>query len=309
MTEMRVQRGLGPADRDAVVSFLRRVDALGGDTLDDHLQADLQADPADTGEPGAFVTAAAFDPAGSLVGYAQASTVHDGHVVDSVVWPQFDGDADLLSEQLLREVLTAVPAQSAVTWWAHESARSTTLARSLGLEPGRRLLQMRRSLPVEHTTDVVVRPFVPGADEQQWLEVNNAAFDWHGEQGGWDLARLQRRERAPWFRADGFLLHELDGRLAAFCWTKLHPPHEDAMVGEIYVIAVHPDFHGRGLGRALTVAGLRCLHRQGATEAMLYVDAANEAAVGLYRSLGFRVAHTNQSYVRSTVDHRGGSAA
>ena len=119
------------------------------------------------------------------------------------------------------------------------------------------------------------------------------------------LFRSRRREQAPWFRPDGFLLHEVEGRLAAFCWTKLHAPHERAMVGEIYVIAVHPDFHGRGLGRALTVAGLHTLHRQGATEAMLYVDAANESAVGLYRSLGFHVAHTNQSYIRTAHHHRG----
>ena len=47
-----------------------------------------------------------------------------------------------------------------------------------------------------------------------------------------------------------------DGRLAGFCWTKVHDDEEPPL-GEIYVIAVDPDFVGRGLGRALTVAGLR----------------------------------------------------
>ena len=309
----------GSAHTDAIVTedyaraqrFLREVDSLDGDTLDDNLQSDLQSGPAD-GDPSLhvpFVAATAFDPPGLLVGYAQASEVSGGHVVDSVVWPRYAGDADLLREHLLRDVLAELPDGTPVTWWTHESARSTALARSLGLDAGRQLLQMRRALPIEHTTDVTVRSFVPGTDETAWLQVNNAAFEWHGEQGGWDLPRLRRREQAPWFRPDGFLLHEVEGRLAAFCWTKLHAPHERAMVGEIYVIAVHPDFHGRGLGRGLTVAGLHTLHRQGATEAMLYVDAANESAVGLYRSLGFHVAHTNQSYIRTAHHHRGGSAA
>jgi mycothiol synthase len=137
---------------------------------------------------------------------------------------------------------------------------------------------------------------VVGQDEAAWLEANNAAFRWHAEQGGWDLATLQQREREAWFDASGFLLHERDGRLAAFCWTKVHPG--DPVVGEIYVIAVHPDFHGHGLGRALTLAGLRSLHSAGATAGMLYVDAGNTTAVRLYQSLGFHTAHTDQAYVR-----------
>ena len=77
------------------------------------------------------------------------------------------------------------------------------------------------------------------------------------------------------------------------------PVHGDTspVLGEIYVIAVHPDFAGLGLGKALTVAGLDHLAGLGITTGMLYVDADNAAAVGLYRRLGFTIHRTDRAYV------------
>ncbi len=72
-------------------------------------------------------------------------------------------------------------------------------------------------------------------------------------------------------------------------------------MGEIYVIGVDPDFHGRGWGRALTEAGFDWLAAQGLTVGMLYVDAANVAAVSLYRAMGLTVDHVDRSY-RAVVD-------
>jgi mycothiol synthase len=298
MPRVRILHAIESHDRAAIEQFLLDAHADDCAQLNDHLRADLTQGP----RPG-FVAALATQH-DALVGYAQASAGNAGFVVDSIVGSDVDADIDTVRADLLGALLDALPDDAAITWWTHDTDDAAPVVEALGLVPGRALLHMRVPLPLPSSTvaaaNVTTRPFEVGHDEAAWLDVNNAAFAWHGEQGGWDLDTLQQRLREPWFRADGFLLHERDGRLAAFCWTKLHhPAHTDEpLVGEIYVIAVHPDFHGLGLGRSLTVAGLHSLAGMGSTEGMLYVDAGNTAAVRLYESLGFRVAHTDQAYVR-----------
>ena len=181
-------------------------------------------------------------------------------------------------------------------WVPKPTDHHDRLAAALGLRRGRELRQLRRPLPVHEDWSLDVRPFVPGQDEEAWLEVNNRAFRWHPEQGGWDLDTLCAREEQPWFDPQGFLLHERDGKLAGFCWTKVH---EDGRLplGEIYVLAVDPAFQGQGLGRSLALAGLDWLFRRGLRVGMLYVDADNEAGLRLYEKLGFTVDHVDRAYV------------
>jgi mycothiol synthase len=133
-----------------------------------------------------------------------------------------------------------------------------------------------------------LRIFEPGRDENAWLEQNNAAFADHPEQGAWRNEDLAYRTREPWFDPSGFLLLEIDGRLAASCWTKVHELHPDRF-GEIYIISVHPDFRGRNLGRVMVTQGLEVLRRKGVADAVLFVDESNTAAKALYLSLGFAI--------------------
>jgi mycothiol synthase len=173
----------------------------------------------------------------------------------------------------------------------HRAAARSGLARTRGL------FQMRCRLPLDDRATVAVRSYRPDHDRSSWLEVNNRAFRGHPDQGRWTVADLRAREAEPWFDPDGFLLHEIDGRLAAFCWTKVHVGH-DPPLGEIYVIGVDPDFQGRGLGRELTRAGLDHLTERGLEVGMLYVEDDQETAVGLYRDLGFHIHHEDVFFTR-----------
>lgn len=171
------------------------------------------------------------------------------------------------------------------------------LAAEAGLVLVREVLQLRRSLPLERPSTCRTRPFRAGADEAEFLRVNNLAFRWHPDQSDWTADDLARRLAEPWFDADGFLLlddeddgdaEDADRRILAFCWTKVHPPTgTDPALGEIFVIGVDPTAHGRGLGTEMVRAGLDHLAAQGLTVGMLHVEADNEPALRMYERLGF----------------------
>jgi len=199
----------------------------------------------------------------------------------------------------LADALAAAGATGAAQVWLLDvrDGDDDTLA-TVDLVPYRDLLQMRCDLPAEPAR-IDTRAFDPECDADAFIEVNNRAFAWHPEQSGMDRHRLASAMSEPWFDADGFRLHEIDGRLAGFCWTKIHPgrpERNEPALGEIYAIAVDPDFHGRGLGGPMTRAGLDWLAAQGLTVGMLYVESDNDAAVRTYERIGFERHATNRAY-------------
>lgn len=63
-------------------------------------------------------------------------------------------------------------------------------------------------------------------------------------------------------------------------------------IGAIQNVGVTPEHRGQGIGRALVIQALRGFIECGMGRAVLEVTAANEAAVRLYLSLGFRTVET-----------------
>jgi mycothiol synthase len=289
----------------------RRVDRLAEPEIKAVLDLAAEAEAADGVYPlsedavlrirnGGGVTLLSSSP-GGLEGVAQI----EGGAGELVVHPAFRRRG--VGTALLRE---AGPGE--LSFWAHgDEPGARAFAEANGFSRARVLFQMRRplsdELPPSRLPDgVTVREFRPGHDEQAWLAVNARAFAHHPEQGRWTERDLALREAEPWFDPAGFLLavarsdEHGEDTLLGYHWTKVHPATAtDPALGEIYVLGVDPDGHRRGLGSALSVAGLRHLKEQGLTTAMLYVDEDNTAAVKLYERLGFGVHATDVQYQRT----------
>lgn len=304
-----VKRHFDPGEVQAVQALLdAAASADAHPALDEHTWLDL----VQGGREG-FAGLVAWDSGHDHpVGYAQVSRGKDSWALEFVVDPHHRVPGSTIGLDLARAAADVIRDEGGGhlhLWVSQPRPEHDRVAAAIGLRPGRVLYQMRRPLPVEASVrgaaeagvgPLETRAFRPGVDEEAWLEVNNRAFAWHPEQGGWDLDTIKAREDQPWFDPTGFLVHTEGARIAGFCWTKVHADHEPPL-GEIYVIAVDPDFAGQGLGRRLVLAGLDHLWRTGVGTGMLYADAGNAAAVKLYIDLGFVVNHIDQAYVGDLV--------
>jgi phosphinothricin acetyltransferase len=120
----------------------------------------------------------------------------------------------------------------------------------------------------------IYRPFVLGSHSTFETEVPTVEEF---------AARMERFMRThPWVvavdgdRITGYAYAAPFKDRAAYQWT-----------AEVSVYLA-PDARGRGLGRALYTALLRCLRRQGYLNAVGLIAQPNEASVGLHEALGFR---------------------
>ena len=303
MVEFDIKRNMTPQNIAEVMQLLDTVEKVDGrKPLNDHLWIDLRQG----GRPGFAGLTARHHNTAQPIAYCQISRGNDSWSLDLVVDPLHRDKTLELGTALLGQATKIISGEGGahVHWWVSDpTLEHNTLAKKINLQTGRTLLQMRVALPLRQqvlatTTQVTTQSFRVGNDEEAWLAVNNRAFINHPEQGGWTKQILQSRQSEKWFDPQGFLLHfsATTRELVAFCWTKIDR-EADPKIGEIYVIAVDPQFHGQGLGRSLTVAGLELLTNAGATTGMLFVDQDNTAAIATYEKIGFSINHRKQAFV------------
>lgn len=250
----------------------------------------------------------AEDGAGDLVGYGHLDETGDAfgrQVAELIVHPAHRKRG--YGARLFGALATR--AGPALRVWSHSDHPSAAaLAASSGFERVRELLIMSADTAALKLDSVAMPPgvrlrtFEPGADEAAMIAVNARAFSWHPEQGALTADDLLAAEGEDWFEPAGFFVAEdQDGRLLGFHWTKVHPPVNEGAgeaVGEVYVVGVDPGAQGGGLGKALTVAGLRHLRAKGLPRVILYVEGDNAPAIAVYTRLGFSTVSTAVQYER-----------
>ena len=248
----------------------------------------------------------------ALIGFGIRALQGDRHAAEFLIAPDHRGQG--LGERLLTTILDEEPE----AWcWSHgDHPAAKHLAQKHGLGRDRVLYQMRTdtglsldSLPETQAPEgVEIRSFAPG-DEDGWLSVNNAAFDWHPEQGGQTRADIDAVVTAADFDPETFVIAARDGEVIGFHQTKITDTDDEGHLGEVYVVGVDPRIHAKGVGKALTVEGMRRMVAAGAETIELYVESDNAPALGLYERLGFHVAVAHVAYAPASAEVTGTDSA
>jgi mycothiol synthase len=195
-------------------------------------------------------------------------------------------------ERLLWSALDLVPADMTLSVWSQRRSLDSAL-KSAGFVATRELAYMSIDLPINDQDRIIdTRSLAPG-DAMEVLAINRAAFSSHREAGSLEEPEFLRLLDQVGMGPSGLLIVEDADEILGFCWTRVHEGGD----GEIFRIAVNPTNQGRGVGRSLVLAGFDHLARTDqVSRGTLWVDLSNEAAMGLYRSLGMREIRFNREF-------------
>ncbi len=106
----------------------------------------------------------------------------------------------------------------------------------------------------------------------------------------WPFEAFQRHIEAP-----AFFVAEVDTELVGYVVGDIAPGFP-GRVGHIKDLAVHPAYRRRGVARKLLERALTQLEDHGVVRTSLEVRESNDAAIALYRSLGFEPWRTRPRY-------------
>jgi len=169
--------------------------------------------------------------------------------------------------------------------YAPVAGGNTRLRQQIMSEPGAAPLPAGYALRhVATTSDMARRAFV-----------ETDAFPVDGRVVAADAWRLLT-QRLPSYRPELDLIAvapDGTGASACTCWYD-----EATRCGEFEAVGTAQAHRRRGAGKAVITEGLRCLHKLGATAAVVFTQSTNDAAIALYQSCGFEVVGEDQAWIK-----------
>lgn len=238
------------------------------------------------------------DAQGQIAGFAMVQASHNNlyfHFRPDSLNQGIEREMLVWAADVLRRVARpGAPVTIVVPACEEDTARVGLLVRH-GFMPGDdRTLGLSRSL-VEPFAEPnlppgwVLRPLAGEGEAKPYVATHRAAFGTETMTVPYRLAIMREAGYRPEL---DLVAISPDGTLAAFCVCFINAESNartGRKEGEIGIVGAHPTFPGRGLGRAMVLAGMRALKQQGMESATLGVAGTNPAAVHVYESAGFRV--------------------
>lgn len=239
----------------------------------------------------------------SLAGWSLLS--NSSRTFDVFVRPDLHGrslEAKIMlwAEESQARILRNLNKDRIRTMWVAETDRSRIQWLEMrGFQPSQQgMLILQRSLnsrlPAVHLPEGFhVRPVAGENEVRLRAEVSYAAF---GSEKPFEdyLQRMLRFMRSPVYQPElDLVVVSPEGAFVSFCilWTD-----SVNQVGLFEPVGTHPDFQGRGLGKAVLASGLQRLRHLGMTHASVCVETDNPAAIHLYESMGFHPSYRLLTY-------------
>lgn len=235
-----------------------------------------------------------FQP-GQLLGWALISADWVGF--DVYVHPELRGSAQaremyLWAEQQSVQIARKIGRKTIyVLWVLHDDLVLTNHFEKQGYKLKRGYVYLSRKLDEVIPTSRIVDGFevrgckgeaeVESRARAQYMAFESSAPFEHY------LERFRKFMRSPAYDPDRDIVAVTPGiEIGAFCIVWMDAANR---VGLFEPVGTHPDFHRRGLGRAVMLEGLRRMRDRGMQEAIVCTFEDNPAAIKLYESIGFQI--------------------
>jgi len=173
-------------------------------------------------------------------------------------------------------------------WVSSQYPSKLSTLQSLGLKKTREVVQLECQLPVNG--EYLPTQKFTDSNTDELIQVNNLAFTNHPDQGDLNQKKFQNIQNEKWYKHSLIRVFKIRNSIAGFCWIK---PHVSKNAGEIYVLAIHPDHQGKGLGKKLLRSGLTQIQHLGFSTAFLFTEADNHLALNVYKKIGFRIVRSD----------------